>query len=104
MLDMNSSAGGGNGRGRRTLGLTGLRSAQRRNMDDSGSCGLGRGPLYVGESSSAAARRGTQSSGGNGAASDGNGAGSDTEAQVVPLPSLRRRFHLHESVDHRTRP
>ncbi|XP_051230064.2 uncharacterized protein [Lolium perenne] len=60
MLDMNSSAGGGNGRGRRTLGLTGLRSAQRWNMDDSGSGGLGRGPLYVGESSSAAARRGTQ--------------------------------------------
>jgi hypothetical protein len=93
MLDMNSSAGGGNGRGRRTLGLTNLRSAQRWYMDDSGSGGLGRGPMYVGESSSAAAHRGTQSSGGNGAASDGNGdgsdgngAGSDTEAQLVPFP------------------
>ena len=82
MLDLNSSAEGANGRGRRTLGLTGLRSAQRWNPDESrsGGHGLGRGHLYVGKSSSAGARRGAQFAGyssDNRAAGDGNGARGD---------------------------
>jgi hypothetical protein len=56
-------------------------------MKDSGSAGhgLGHGPLYVGESSSAAARRGAQFAGD----SSGNGAGRDgvdNEAELVPFP------------------